>query len=84
MPTYDYRCPKCGRIFEDFRPITDPESECPICGIKGERLISSGAGLLFKGPGFYITDYRNPEYKNKAAAETAGPEKQPESHQAAG
>jgi putative FmdB family regulatory protein len=84
MPTYDYRCPKCGKIFEDFRPITDPESECPICGIKGERLISSGAGLLFKGSGFYITDHRSPEYNTKAAAEKDIIGKAPESRKATG
>lgn len=73
MPTYDYRCRKCGKIFEEYRPMSDPEADCPVCGVSAERLISPGAGLLFKGSGFYITDYRSSEYKNKAAAESKSP-----------
>jgi putative FmdB family regulatory protein len=66
MPTYDYKCPACGHRFENFRPMADPEADCPICGTKAERLISAGAGFLFKGSGFYITDHRSSEYKRKA------------------
>ncbi|MBN1466442.1 zinc ribbon domain-containing protein [candidate division KSB1 bacterium] len=59
MPTYDYRCGKCGHQFEVFQSITDnPLTECPSCGGSVERLISSGAGLVFKGSGFYVTDYK--------------------------
>jgi putative FmdB family regulatory protein len=59
MPTYDYRCPE-GHTFEKFyRKISDAESTspCPACGRIAERLVSGGAGLVFKGSGFYITDY---------------------------
>lgn len=57
MPTYEYRCP-AGHKFEKFQKITsDPVAQCPECGAPGERMISGGAGLLFKGSGFYITDY---------------------------
>ena len=69
MPTYDYRCDGCGHRFESFRPMTDPEASCPICGKPAERLISAGAGFLFKGSGFYITDYRSAEYRNKKQLE---------------
>jgi len=71
MPTYDYKCPACGHRFECFQPMTDPEADCPICGAKAKRLISAGAGLLFKGSGFYITDHRSAEYKRKADQDKA-------------
>ncbi len=70
MPTYDYRCPE-GHEFEVFQKMSDdPEAECPECGKPAERVISGGAGFLFKGEGFYITDYRSDEYKKKAAKES--------------
>ncbi len=73
MPTYEYRCPK-GHQFERFQKITDPpESECPECGGRAERILSGGAGLLFKGAGFYITDYRDKSYKDRAASEAKEP-----------
>ena len=57
MPTYEYRCPK-GHEFERFQRMSDdPASECPECGQMSERLLSGGAGFIFKGEGFYITDY---------------------------
>lgn len=61
MPTYDYKCEKCGHRFEKFEKISDLEKEkcCPICGQIAKRLISNGAGVIFKGKGFYITDYSN-------------------------
>ena len=69
MPTYDYECPK-GHRFEVFQKMTDePVAECPECGAPAKRLISGGAGFLFKGEGFYITDYRSDEYKKKASQE---------------
>lgn len=69
MPTYDYRCPR-GHEFELFQRMSDePRAECPECGDEAERMISGGAGFLFKGEGFYITDYRSEEYKKKASAE---------------
>lgn len=60
MPTYEYRCRGCGHEFERFQKITaKPIKECPACGDgEAERLISSGAGVVFRGPGFYATDYR--------------------------
>jgi len=74
MPTYDYRCPQ-GHTFEVFQKMTDePVAVCPECGQEARRQISGGAGFLFKGEGFYITDYRSPEYKKKASAEKGGAE----------
>lgn len=67
MPTYQYKCLACGHTFEEFQAITDrPLDECPVCGGNVERLISGGAGFLFKGSGFYITDYRSDDYKKAA------------------
>lgn len=66
MPTYEYLCENCGYQFEEFQKITDPPlSKCPKCGGKVRRLISGGAGLIFKGSGFYITDYKKKESKSK-------------------
>jgi putative FmdB family regulatory protein len=60
MPTYDYKCDKCEHEFEAFQSITDEAlSQCPECGAHSlRRLIGAGAGLIFKGSGFYITDYK--------------------------
>jgi putative FmdB family regulatory protein len=70
MPTYDYQCKKCNYRFEEFQSITDkPLSRCPRCGGRVERLIGTGAGFLFKGSGFYVTDYRSKSYKEAAKAE---------------
>lgn len=67
MPTYDYRCLECETEFEKFQGITeDPIEECPDCSGKVKRLIGAGAGLIFKGSGFYITDYRSDGYKESA------------------
>ncbi|MGB1841270.1 MAG: FmdB family zinc ribbon protein [Longimicrobiales bacterium] len=72
MPTYDYQCQK-GHRFEVFQRMSDePVAECPECGEAARRMISGGAGFLFKGDGFYITDYRSDEYKKKASAEKPG------------
>jgi putative FmdB family regulatory protein len=69
MPTYDYECEK-GHRFELFQKMSDePVASCPECGAAARRIISGGAGFLFKGEGFYITDYRSEEYKKKASAE---------------
>ena len=57
MPTYEYRCPE-GHEFERFQKMTEPpRARCPVCGRAARRQISGGAGLIFKGSGFYITDY---------------------------
>ena len=67
MPTYDYKCLACDTQFEKFQGITAPPiEECPECGGKVKRLIGAGAGLIFKGSGFYITDYRSEGYKESA------------------
>ena len=69
MPTYDYECTACGHEFEAFQSITaDPLDTCPECGKAVRRLIDTGAGILFKGSGFYQTDYRSSGYQ-KAARE---------------
>lgn len=72
MPTYEYRCPK-GHEFERFQRMSDdPVADCPTCGKEAERLLSAGAGFLFKGDGFYITDYRSESYRKAAKAEKGG------------
>lgn len=65
MPTYEYRCNACGHEFEKFQSMTDsPVRTCPECKKRRvERLISAGAGVIFKGSGFYETDYRSASYK---------------------
>ncbi len=64
MPTYEYECTKCGHLFEVFQSITaEPVKKCPKCKGKVRKLISPGIGLIFKGSGFYITDYKNSEAK---------------------
>jgi putative FmdB family regulatory protein len=72
LPTYEYRCPE-GHTFEKFQRMTDPTgADCPECGVPAERILSGGAGLLFKGEGFYITDYRSESYRKAAAKEDKG------------
>ena len=72
MPTYEYRCPE-GHEFEVFQRMSDePGADCPECGQAAERQFSTGGGLLFKGDGFYITDYRSADYKKQASAESGG------------
>ncbi|MFN7737603.1 MAG: FmdB family zinc ribbon protein [Pirellula sp.] len=71
MPTYDYECDACGHTFELFQSISaDPEKKCPKCKkLKLRRLIGTGAAVMFKGSGFYQTDYRSDSYKKSAAAD---------------
>ena len=72
MPTYEYECQKCGYRFEQFQSIKAPPLEnCPREGCDGhvKRLIGPGGGLLFKGSGFYVTDYRSESYRKAAKAE---------------
>jgi len=80
MPTYEYVCAKCGHEFEKVQPISaKPLTTCPaeLCAQKPwgkgkvKRAISAGVGLLFKGSGFYITDYRSEKYKEAAKKDTA-------------
>ena len=71
MPTYEYECKKCGHRFEKFQSMKDePLKKCEKCGGEVRRLIGTGAGILFKGSGFYQTDYRSKSYKDKAKSET--------------
>ena len=72
MPTYDYICDACGHEFEAFEPITStPQNVCPACNeVKLRRKIGPGAAILFKGSGFYQTDYRSDSYKKAAKADT--------------
>lgn len=71
MPTYEYKCENCKHFFEQFQPITaNPLKKCPECGkMKLNRLIGIGAAVIFKGNGFYETDYRNKSYTEQANKE---------------
>ena len=72
MPTYEYACQKCGYEFEKFQSIKDdPVKRCPKCKGKVVKKFSAGAGLLFKGSGFYITDYRSENYKSGAKSDSS-------------
>jgi len=73
MPTYEYQCGACGHRFERFQSIkAAPVRKCPECGKnKVKRLLSTGAGLIFKGSGFYTTDYRSSSYKEAAKKDAA-------------
>lgn len=77
MPTYEYICDDCGHEFEQFQSITAKAlRRCPDCGGMGlKRLIGSGAGIIFKGSGFYETDYRSESYKKAANSDKGTPEK---------
>ena len=70
MPTYDYECSDCGHAFEAFHSMSaDPLSVCSECNGTVKRLIGAGAGLIFKGSGFYETDYRSRDYMKAASAD---------------
>lgn len=74
MPTYEYECAKCGKTFEVFQSMKDePLKTCPNKKCKGKvkRLLGTGAGLIFKGSGFYITDYRSEGYKQAAKKDSS-------------
>lgn len=73
MPTYDYVCDSCGHEFEAFESIkADPQTDCPRCEKpKLRRKIGAGAAILFKGSGFYQTDYRSESYKKAAKADSS-------------
>ena len=75
MPTYEYKCKACGHQFEIFQFMSDESlTQCPVCNGKIERLIGAGGGLIFKGSGFYATDYRSDSYKKAAKEEkSSGP-----------
>jgi putative FmdB family regulatory protein len=89
MPTYEYICQKCGHQFDKFQPISSaPLVICPEeqCGRKRwgkgkvKRVIGAGAGLIFKGSGFYITDYRSKNYQEAAKKESSSPAAKPSSN----
>lgn len=71
MPTYDYECKACHHRWEMYQSIkADPEKKCPKCGKRqAQRMIGAGAGIIFKGSGFYQTDYRSSAYKKAAEAD---------------
>jgi putative FmdB family regulatory protein len=77
MPTYEYACPKCGHEFEQFQSMRDaPLTKCPKCKKAGvKRLVGAGAGLIFKGTGFYITDYKNKQGGGGAETSPSTPAK---------
>ncbi len=76
MPTYEYECQFCRHTFEEFQNITaSPLESCPRCNGSLRRLIGGGGAIIFKGSGFYTTDYRSEEYKKKAKAESGPVEK---------
>lgn len=74
MPTYDYTCDACGHGWEEFQSMSaKPVQVCPECGKKkARRLIGAGAGLIFKGSGFYVTDYRKPSTGGSGSGEGSG------------
>ncbi len=77
MPTYDYKCTTCNHTFEFFQPMSaEPLKECPECKGKLKRIIGSGAGPIFKGSGFYQTDYKNTK-KNTKESKPAADKKKP-------
>jgi len=72
MPTYDYECQKCGHRFEVFQSMKDERlTDCPLetCDGRVKRLLGTGAGIIFKGSGFYETDYRSASYQKAASAD---------------
>ena len=85
MPTYDYKCPKCGTVFERVQKMKDPHvAKCPKCGAKAERQLSGGHGIVFKGSGFYETDYKRAGEKkagkeegSKDSPSSSGPSPKP-------
>lgn len=80
MPTYEYACQACEHQFEEFQSImADPLKKCPECGKKKlQRLLGTGAAVMFKGSGFYQTDYRSDAYKKSADADKKASEAKPE------
>lgn len=74
MPTYDYKCNSCGNVFEVFQSMSaEPLKKCPNCNGEVKRLIGAGAGPIFKGSGFYQTDYKNKSSKPVAKKDSPKP-----------
>lgn len=87
MPTYEYKCTKCGYCFEEFQKMSAaPTKACPKCRGRVKRLIGAGAGFLFKGSGFYATDYRSKDYKKheKEEAKREGKPTEPKKEEVKG
>lgn len=84
MPTYDYKCENCGHTFEAFQSMKEENlKKCPVCGEETlKRLISAGAGLIFKGSGFYLTDYKNSSNKSSESASESSSSKSTASEKA--
>jgi putative FmdB family regulatory protein len=80
MPTYEYECEKCGHRFELFQSMKEPpKRRCPRCRGRVRRLLGTGAGIVFKGSGFYTTDYRSESYKSDKKKESGdSPKAKPE------
>jgi len=85
MPTYEYVCTKCGHEMEAFQPMKDePLKQCPACKRRAlKRKIGGGAGLIFKGTGFYITDYKKKSGEKAAPATESKPDSKPTETKAA-
>ncbi len=78
MPTYEYECTNCEYLFERFQSMTDePVKRCPRCRHKVRKLLSGGAGMIFKGSGFYTTDYRSENYKKRAKEDSEAAKPKP-------
>ena len=89
MPTYGYRCPACGHEYDKVQKISDlTRAECSECGTLGERIISGGVGVVFKGSGFYETDYKRAgqtkEKGESAASDSSKKKSKPEKSDASG
>ena len=77
MPHYDYECQSCGYVFEVFQKMNDePVKKCPQCGGKVKKLIGAGCGLIFKGSGFYITDYKRNNQNKDSSSKTSASQAQ--------
>lgn len=80
MPIYEYECENCGYRFEKFQKMSDkPIEKCPKCGGRARRLFSKDVGLIFKGPGFYSTDYKRNKSKNRTNYDKKKPHVKPHS-----
>ena len=79
MPTYDYKCSECGHTFEEFQSMSsEPLKVCPNCGKPAlKRQMAAGAGMIFKGSGFYLTDYKK-SGASSSSSESKNPEKKPD------
>lgn len=79
MPTYEYECKSCGNVFDVFHSMTaKPRIKCPECGGRTRKRIGAGAGIIFKGSGFYETDYKRKTNPEKPEGAAAGSESKPE------